>query len=103
MCGRVVKRLDNHLRQFHHVKDFAIRKECLTKACYLLEDQKTISDVSEDDDDTSENEKFVRKECFKLKLCKVYQNEDESMENIAERSDNSFSYSEGQDDPDDEE
>ena len=103
MCGRVVKRLDNHLRQFHHVKDFALRKECLTKACYSLEDQKTISDVSEDDDDTSENEKFVRKECFMLKLCKVYQNEDESMENIAERSDNSFSYSEGQDDLDDEE
>ena len=99
MCGRVVKHLDNHLRQFHHVKDFALRKEWLTKACYLLEDQKTISDVSEDDDHTSENEKFARKECFKLKLCKVYQ----KMENIAERSDNSFSYTEEQDDPDDEE
>ena len=58
-----------------------------------------MSNVS-GNDDTSENEEFVRKECFKPKLREAFQNEDENMENIFEGNDNLFSYSEEQDYPD---
>ena len=75
ICGRLLVRLENHLRQYHAIQDHKYRKELLDKAAYDA-DENENDDENEiiycDDESQDNNIAFVKNEWFKARLRNDY-------------------------------